>query len=171
MRYMASTGQSYAAQEAKGPFQGALGFWLGSEHPVYEAYQRSLPEVQPPYAWYIRIANIAGFLRHIAPVLERRLENSLAPGHTGELKLSFYRRGVRLAFESGRLVTVEDWDPATGSANAGFPGLTFIKLIVGYATAEELRNGYPDCWVGSDEARVLLNTLFPKQGSHIWVIA
>ena len=173
MRYMAATGQSYAAQEAKGPFQGAMGFWLGSEHPVYEAYQRSLPEVRPPYAWYIRIPDIAGFLRHIAPALESRLENSLAPGHTGELKLSFYRRGVRLVFEGGRLVTVEDWDPAgknAGNASAGFPGLTFIQLIVGYATPEQVRNGHPDCWVGSDEARVLLNTLFPKQSSHIWII-
>jgi len=170
MRYLAATGQSYGTQ-SKVPWSGAIGFWLGSEHPVYEAFQRSLPQVQPAYAWYIRIADIAAFLRHIAPALEERLESSLAPGYTGEIKLSFYRRGIRLAFEQGHLATVEDWDPAIGNANAGFPGLTIIKLIVGHATVEEIRSGYPDCWVGSDETRVLLGALFPKQGSHIWVIA
>jgi GNAT superfamily N-acetyltransferase len=171
LRYMASTAQSYGAQEGTTQWNSALGFWLGSEHPVYEAFSRSLPQVQPPYAWYIRIPDLAGFLRHLAPALESRLVDSLMPGHSGDLKLSFYRRGLRLVFERGHLVTVENWDPASASASAAFPDHTFIKLVVGYATAEELRNGYPDCWVGSDEARVLLNTLFPKQTSHLWIIA
>jgi len=171
MRYMASTAQAYGERDGKSPWNGALGFWLGSEHPVYEAFHRRLPQIQPPYAWYVRIPDLIAFLKLVAPVLESRLENSLMPGHSGELKISFYRRGLRLVFERGRLISVEDWDPASGGASAAFPDLTFSRLLVGHATTEELHSGYPDCWVGSDEARVLLNTLFPKRTSHLWTIS
>lgn len=60
------------------------------------------------------------FLMHIRPVLERRLSESIAVGHTGELKLSFYRSGLKLAFQQGKLQEVVPWQPE--SAAERMPG-------------------------------------------------
>jgi ribosomal protein S18 acetylase RimI-like enzyme len=171
IRYLAATGEEYAERDSKpGKKQefAAFGFRLGSEHPAYEVVQDRLPRVRPPYAWYIRVPDLPAFIRHIAPVLEDRLAASPAVGHTGELKISFYRDGLRLAFDKGRLAAVERWRPRPEDRGAaGFPDLTFLQMLFGHRSMEELRSAFPDCYPETDEARVLLKYLFPKQASFI----
>jgi GNAT acetyltransferase-like protein len=146
-----------------------LGLGLGRAHPVYDALPPAkLKGESRPYAWYMRVADLPRFLRHIAPALERRLTGSAAEGYTGELKLSFYRDGLRLVFEAGRLVSAEDWQPSAWDAgHAAFPPLVFLKLLFGYQSLEELRASYPDVWA-NDAAYPLLQALFPAQLS--WVL-
>ena len=92
--------------------------------------------------------DLPAFLLHIAPSLEDRLARSIAPGYTGELKLSFYRQGLRLVFDAGRLATVETWRPRhEDQGSAAFPGLTFLQLLFGYRTLDELQAAFTDCWV------------------------
>jgi GNAT superfamily N-acetyltransferase len=170
IRYLDATAKHHAAEDPRESYH-ALQFWFGAEHPLYEVFRRGLPHAYRLYAWYIRIVDLAAFIRHIAPVLEQRLAASYAAGHTGELKLSFYRDGLRLVLDGGKLAAVEPWDPVGQRASAAFPDRTFIKLLVGYQSTDELQASFPDCRVDSDEARVLLNTLFPKQSSHIWVVS
>src|SRR5437660_9559374 len=80
-----------------------IGFYLYRSHPIYEALGEELaPFHQPDYAWYIRVADLPAFLRHIAPVLEKRLSGSILTGYTGELKIDFYRGGLRMVFDNGR---------------------------------------------------------------------
>jgi len=118
------------------------------------------------------VADLPGFIRHVAPFLEERLARSIAIGHTGELKLSFYRSGVRLVFEDGRLVAVEPWRPSSADEGAAaFPGLSLLQLVFGFRTLEELRFAFPDCWARGDEPRALLGILFPKQPSDFWPVA
>ena len=146
--------------------------WFAAEHPFFAAAQDRLPQIRRPYAWYLRVADLPGFLRHVAPVLEERLARSIAVGHTGELKLSFYRSGVRLAFEAGRLTAVEPWLPThDDGGSAAFPGLSFLQLLFGYRSLEELRGAFPDCWADGDTPRALLGILFPKQPSDFWPVA
>ena len=76
---------------------------LGTDHPAYQVVPDCLPRPCRPYAWYVRVPDLPDFLRHIAPALERRLEQSALAGHTGELCISFYREGLCLALERGRL--------------------------------------------------------------------
>lgn len=122
-------------------------------------------ELAYKYAWYVRVADLPRFLRHIAPVLERRLEQSAHAGYTGELTLDFYRGGLRLAFESGKLITVEDWRrPVWGQGMAGFPPLVFLQALFGYRSLDDLRRVYPDVWA-EGEATALLDALFPKRPS------
>lgn len=170
VRYLAATGKTYAARDKK-EF-GSFGFWLGSEHPAYEAMPWCLPRRQDSYAFYIRVADVPGFVRHIAPVLERRLAESIAVGHTGALKLSFYRDGVRMAFRKGRLVEVGAWNPdQPGEAeSASFPGLSFLHLLLGHRSLDELESNYADCYGNGDEAKVLLKALFPKKASSVWTL-
>jgi hypothetical protein len=58
-------------------------------------------------------------VRRIASVLEQRLERSVARGYSGELLLSFYRSGVRLYFDQGRLTRVEPFTPSQDHGGRG----------------------------------------------------
>ncbi len=170
LRYLAAVGAAYAAEPGATPFDG-FAFMLGDEHPMYRTIADRLPRVIPSYAWYVRVPDIAAFVRHIAPALEARLAASDAAGHTGELSLNFYRDGLRLEFEAGQLIKVTHWArPERHEAMAGFPDLTFLKLLFGYRSLDELLIAYPDCNVRGGEARPLLNALFPKQPSLVWPV-
>jgi hypothetical protein len=171
IRYLAATGQQYWERDKKGEF-GAFGFKLGTEHPVYEVAHDRLPRSHSPFAWYIRVADLPAFIRRIGPVLEERLAASPLVGHTGELKINFYRDGLRLVFERGRLSAAEQWKPKPEDQGAAsFPDLSFLKLLFGYSSLEDLRAAFPDCFTQTDEARVLLKYLFPKRTSLVWPVS
>jgi hypothetical protein len=145
-------------------------FVLGDSHPIYAALNHSwVSKTEPAYAWYVRVPNLPAFMHKIAPSLERRLANSPAAGYSGDLKLDFYRDGLRLVFENGKLTTSEQWrrpvwNPET---KAGFPPLVFLQLLFGRRSLADLRYAFPDVWA-DDDTTVVLNALFPKQRS--WAI-
>jgi len=168
IRYLRATGETYAERDRGGQLQ-EFAFLLGAEHPVYQVAQGSLPVTRTPYAYHVRVPDLPDFLRHIAPVLEQRLAGSVLVGHTGKLRLSFFRDGLRLAFERGQLIKAEAWTPTHDArGDATFPDLTFLQLLFGYRSLQELCNAFADCWVGTDGTRALLEALFPKQASHVW---
>ncbi len=174
IRYLVATGDGYAAQASPAGSQRceAFGFGLGVAHPVYEAVPDRLPRVREPYAWYVRVPDLPRFIQKITPVLERRLADSVAVGHTGELRLSFYRDGLRLKFEAGRLTEAAPWQPSPeAQGDAAFPEVTFLQLVFGYRALGELKYAFKDCWTEHDEAHVVLSTLFPKRPSFFWEIA
>jgi len=70
------------------------------------------------------------------------------------------------------LAAVEPWQPSREQeGDAAFPGQTFLQLVFGYRSLEELRHAFAECWVAGDEAREVLTGLFPKQGSDTWPVA
>jgi GNAT superfamily N-acetyltransferase len=169
LRYLRATGAAYA-EESPGEFI-SFTFRLSAEHPAYRVIPDRLPQVRDPYAWYVRVPDLPDFLHHVAPVLERRLAQSHLVGYTGELKVSFYRDGLRLAFEEGKLEAAEAWQPTfEDGGGAAFPDLTFLQLLLGYRSLEELDYAFADCWAGGG-ANLLLDVLFPKQDSDVWPIA
>jgi len=129
--------------------------------------------VRGSYAWYIRVPDLPGFLNHIKLVLERRLADSIAKSYSREIKISFYRTGLRLVLEQGRITTIEPWRPSLhpNEGNIAFPNLTFLQLVFGYRSYEELHYAFPDCWCDDDEVRVLLIAMFPKKTSNIYPVA
>jgi hypothetical protein len=142
---------------------------LGRSHPLYDVLgERLAPRYEPPYAWYLRVEDAAAFVHHIAPVLEGRIARSVLAGYTGEVKIDFYRGGLRLQWAQGKLAAAEPWrTPAYGEeAGAGCPPLTFLQLLFGYRSLAELRATFPDVWANS-EAALLLNILFPLQPSTV----
>jgi len=164
-------GHELASREEK---LASLTFALGVHHPLYEV----IPE--PPlyrldrhdhYSFYVRVHDLPRFLRHVAPVLEQRLAASVAAGHTGEVRVSFYGGGLRLEVENGRLGGVEDWSPTDiEDGDAAFPDLTFLQLLFGHRSLEELDRAYADCSPGRGDARVLLGVLFPRRPSGLWPV-
>jgi len=171
IRYLWQTGLEFAKRENK-PFNSFC-FALGEQHPVYEAMQDRLPDVRGAYAWYVRVPDLPGFLNHIKPVLEQRLAESVARGSSREIKISFYRNGLRLVIERGQIVTLEGWKPglAPDDGDIAFPNLTFLQMVFGYRTYEELHHAFPDCWCDADDVRVLFNALFPKKTSTIYPVS
>lgn len=147
-----------------------LAFNVGRLNPATDIWgDRLASSHEPPYAWYIRVADVPGFLLHIAPVLERRLAESMLAGYTGELKLDFYRSGLRMQFEQGKLIEAAPWrvPPYGDEEQGGCPPLVFLQLLFGHRSLAELRESYPDVWTTS-AAALLVNTLFPKQPSSVW---
>lgn len=170
VRHLWNKGEEYAKRDGK--TCTSFGFMLGAQHPVYEALGKSLPSIHDPYSWYLRVADLPGFLNHIKPALEKRLAESIAPGHSHEIKISFYRDGLRLAIEKGRLTTIERWKPSPQDEGViAFPDLTFLQVLFGYRSYAELQYTFADCWCDSEEVRALINILFPRKLSNVFPIA
>jgi hypothetical protein len=169
---MQATGESYYERD-KGKELGAFGFWLGTEHPVYDVISDKLPRSREPYAYYVRVADLTGFIRIIRPILEERMADSQLVGHSGELKITFFRDGLKLVFEEGRLVDVNRWkpEPLGQPGDAAFPDLVFLQLLFGYRSFEELNYAFADCFPEKEETTTLLNILFPKQTSNVWAVS
>jgi hypothetical protein len=171
VRYLWARGEAWAGQDP-GEELEAFFFSLGAEHPAYEVFRENLPRERKPYAWYLRVPELPGFVRHVAPVLEQRLAASILASYTGELEINFYRSGLRLGFDRGRLSRVEPWQPAsTEEGKAVFPDLTFLQLLFGYRSLEELKHAFADCGTRDNTARVLLQALFPEQPSDVWPVS
>ncbi len=170
-RYLWNTGADYARRDGKPAVRTTYSFWFGSQHPSYDLFKEKLPRLRDPYAWFVRLPDLANFLRPIRPVLEARLAASVLVGYSGEIKVSFYRSGIRLALEQGRLTAIEPWMPTPEEHGAAaFPDLSFLQMVFGYRSFEELEQSYADCWYTGDEPRVLLNTLFPRQASSVLAV-
>jgi hypothetical protein len=173
MRYLENAYMQFpAAQGEKKPF-GAFGFWLGEDHPAYHVMPNHIPQIRQPYAWYLRVADVPGFLQVIKPVLEQRLANSPLVGFSGEIKITFYRDGVHIVLDKGKLVTIEAWKPTPVGhvGSVAFPPHTFLQLLFGYRSMGMLKQNYPDCWTERDDIEALLDALFPRQPSDVWPIS
>lgn len=173
IRYLQKTGEAYPAENGKDLEFEAFGFWLGGEHPVYKVIPDRLPRIRHPYAWYLRVPDLPGFLQLISPEIEKRLRDSPMVGHSGEVKITFYGTGIRLVFDQGRIVNIEEWkpEPTQNSGDAGFPELTFTQLLFGYRDLSELKYAFADCWTKDDQVSVLLDILFPKRASQVWPVS
>jgi hypothetical protein len=76
-----------------------------------------------------------------------------------------------LELERGRLSGVEDWSAtAEEDGDAAFPDLTFLQLLFGYRSLEELDHAFADCSPGKGDARVLLKALFSRRPSDLWPV-
>ena len=156
------------------PPAGAVRFHVSSAaHPLLHV----LPDLVPvhltypfsayPEPWYIRVPDLPRFIKHVAPALERRLAASPQASYTGELPLDFYRGGLLLRFEAGKLAVAEAWRrPPWGDAKAGITSLVFLQMLFGYRSLHELRGIYADVFA-EGEAATVLDALFPKQAASL----
>ena len=118
------------------------------------------------YMWYVRVPEMIPFLRHIQPVLERRLENSGANRYTGDFKIGFYDlKGISIHFEQGKITGIENIQGKDGY-DISFPWELFWNVVFGQHTYDELRFILPEVWA-SRKAAVLLDALFPKKKSWL----
>lgn len=179
LRHLQKTGEAFAETASKKVKNkppvifGGYYFLFGSTHPVYDAAPDYLSVDTDPYAWYVRVPDLIGFLQHITPALEDRLARSLAAGHSGDLWLNLFSSGIHMAIENGKIKTTEPWDnPLYGKTSAYLPNHTFLQVLFGHRNIDELHHVYADAYVNPDrpmEAQ-LFRILFPKKPSNILAI-
>lgn len=144
---------------------------LERDHSLYHTISKAWLSELKPSPWYIRVPDMVALLRRIKPALEKHLLGTLAEGYSGELKLNFYRSGLRMAFERGRITTLESWKPTeVWEGDAKFPDSTFLRLVCGWSRFHELSGCFPDC-SGRQEAALLLDILFPSFSGKVWMLA
>jgi hypothetical protein len=170
IRFLWKTGLRLA--EEQGQEQKMFGFWLGEEHPAYQVVETALPRVRKPYTFYVRVPDLVAFLEVIKPILEERLIETPFANYTGLVKFSFYRDGLALDFENGRIKSIKNLaHDALDDCAATFVPLTILHLVFGYRTMDELDHAFTDCYTKDDEMRNLVNTLFPRKPSLIWPVS
>ncbi len=166
LRFLWKTGQTMPAYPPQ--ICDSVGFALGAEHPAYLVAKTNLPIVQAPYAWYIRVQNLADFLNLITPVLNHRLENSTFRMSDKVLTLGFYTSGLKVEIKQGKISSIQNLHENIGeSADAAFPPLVFLQLVFGHRNCTELNYAFPDCWFKPGYSEIL-DTLFPKKASNIY---
>ena len=144
---------------------------LGRTHPAYHALLGNKAYEYGPYGLYIRIPDLVVFFRHIQPALEKNLLGTVAEGYNGELKLSYYRSGIQLKFNDGKITDISNWSPdSVEDGDARFPDLTFLQLLCGRRRFNELKANFADC-DGRDEAGALLDCLFPPFTGNVWCLS
>jgi hypothetical protein len=149
-----------------------LSFNLGRSHPAYDALDAELDEPRLPYAWYIRVLDLHAWIDHIDSVIEKRIRKSVMAGYSGELRLNFYESQLKLSFENGLISDIGTYEPSTFfDGDAFFPGMTFLQLLFGYRSFDELKYAYPDCFTDKNEPAILLPILFPKHPSFITMLS
>lgn len=147
---------------------GEIVFMLGRENPLYTGLASSAVSSLSGYAWYLRVPDLAAFLRHVRPALESNLVGTPAEGYTGALTLDFFRSGLRLDFEQGRITAICSLDSKDiENSDASFPDLTILQLLGGHRTCDQLKESYPDC-SATPTAQALLTALFPPFTGNLW---
>lgn len=140
-------------------------------HPTVSTLVRKSPggiTNRPTYAWYIRAASVAHLIQKIAPVLERRLQGSGAHHYTGQVKFAFHdKTGLLMNFEGGKLIDASDIEQDFRGADGAFPWHSFLNLVLGHHTLDDLRAVFPDAYANKTAA-VLLEILFPRK--QAWVM-
>jgi len=172
LRHIWRAGQANAAKDDKLVCTGVR-FSFGTSHPAYAIANHWLPIDSPPYSWYVRVGNLPEFIKIIAPILEKRLENSVLCDHSGELLINFYTDGLKIVFDNGKINLVEQWRPKNNfeKGHACLPGTTFYHLLFGHRDIDEIHHLYTDASVNKS-MKALLMTLFPKQITEdIWALA
>jgi hypothetical protein len=175
LRRMKVLGEEIAAKNSKEDKKvefTSFSFSLGTDHPIYHVIPHRMPRIFDPYAYYIRVPDLPGFLNLIAPVLEDRLARSYMSSHSGELKLNFFTDGINMVFENGKIKSIEPWEkPLHENGSAHFPELTFLQLLFGYRDVQALEDAYADIYYPKEFARPLLQALFPYKPSHVLELA
>lgn len=170
LRSLKTLAEQYATEEKPAHF-------LQFDSNIYESLEllfRQTPQAsfrQTRYAWYMRVVDLVKFIQDISPVLERRLEGSLAHRFSGELKISFYRTGLGIKFEHGRIVEVNDTLPPLDKEDAAFPYHTFLNVVFGHRTVDDLNRVLPDAYTSNRKGEVLLSVLFPKKRQVLAALA
>jgi len=143
---------------------------LGVHHPIYEVLDPRRVSLINHYAYYMRVPDVPGFLHLITPVLEKRFAESCCAGHSGELKVSFYRDGFSLQFVNGKISGISRYSPVDWlDGDAFFPGKTFLHLLFQSRSLKDLNTFYADCRF-NNTGYALLNALFPCSPSAVWAI-
>lgn len=171
LRHLRRTGEAASVRDGQ-PFTRVSVDWP-VPHPLVSISPKLFSGRGKAFVWYVRIGDLAAFVRQVEPVLERRLADSAYAGFSGRLAISFYTDGLEMTFEHGRLAGAQNLSKLNfRQADLALPGRTIVALVLGSRSLDELDHAYPfECRVNSDSARAVLDVLFPPRTAAVWPIA
>jgi predicted acetyltransferase len=120
------------------------------------------------YAWQIRIPDRVRFLRRIAPVLERRLADSMVAGMTDILYFNFYEDTIKMAIEEGQIISIDSIG-RSDQRKIRLPPYPAVRLLTCYQSWREIKDFRLDLGV-SGARQPVVEALFPKKASYIYAI-
>lgn len=117
---------------------------------------------------YVRVPDLARFITSLIPALDIRLKHSSRwRAHCGTVRVSNYSTaypGFEIRIDHGKITNVQPFikrDQHQDDDLASFPNRTFLQVLFGRRSIEELNYILPDVTM-NDQTLHLLNTLFPK---------
>jgi hypothetical protein len=121
--------------------------------------------------WLLHLHDPRALLIKLAPLLEKRLQDSPRSGLTANLTLNFYREACVLEWVAGRLERVTpagfvDASMGAQGSDLQIPPDAFVRLLFGYRSLEELLDAWPDTRI-REEIRPLWQALFPRLNAWI----
>lgn len=117
------------------------------------------------YEWQVRM-NLKRFLETIAPVLERRLEQSMLKGLSYGFHIHLYGAGLFIEFKEGRLAGVKEG--LLTQEECALSIQSFQKLILGCESLDELEKKDREIFLKAKN-RLVLGALFPKGRPYLYI--
>ena len=157
----------FGAEQAMARRYTQLCFALPESHPLLAVARQlgAVPERQ--YAWQVCVVDCAGFLRHIAPALDKRLARSSLASFSGQLDINAMPRVLRLQFAEGRLASVVEAGEPQGQVVLRMPPPLLTQLLLGYRIGQQIMACSLDSWI-SPQAGQLVDILFPATRSFVY---
>ena len=114
------------------------------------------------YAWMVRIPSVKRFLDAIKPVLNLRIAQSDFRNISDSVRVGWYRAAVEIVIKNGRVREIKEIPrKELKEIDVAVPFPVIYQLFMGYRTADELREIYPDA-SGQTLKLPLVEALFPK---------
>ncbi len=117
------------------------------------------------YEWQVKM-NLKRFLETIAPVLERRLEQSMFKGLSYGFHIHLYGAGLFVEFKEGRLAGVEE--RLLTQEECALSIRSFQRLILGCESLDELEKKDREIFLKAKN-RLVLDALFPKGRPYLYI--
>ena len=118
-----------------------------------------------PYAWYLRVSDISGFINKISPVLNERMARASTRDFTGDLKLGFFGGDdIQLDFQKGSLISVVAGNIHWKACDVLCPYELFLNILLGHRSIDDIKYIMPEVSF-NQKGHLLLNVLFPKMQS------
>jgi Acetyltransferase (GNAT) domain len=164
---------AWGADHPDGPANG-IGLLLPDRHPARRCVSTHLDRpAASPYGLYVRVPDLALFLRTVTPSLEARVAASPAVGFCGVMTIDLFTERLALRFDTGRVMGVEHVDAAdeiNASVDLRIPREAFLHLLLGNRSLAELEAAFADCEVCTDRGGLLAGVLFPHMTLTPWTV-
>ena len=143
--------------------------WRCSSEPGSPRPQPFLGAATDKVDWYYaRIERLAPLLEHLAPALQRRLDDAGLGGTDHEVRISSWRFHVRFTIGPAGFRLLAEGGPEQAPISKGGSGVppdALAPLLLGPYGAAGLEERLPDCYLGRQ--RELMTALFPPRTSDL----
>jgi hypothetical protein len=163
---------AWGADHPDGPATG-VSLLMPDGHPARRCLSTHLEQpAGGTYGLYVRVPDMAQFIRTVAPALEARLTSSPAVGYCGELTIDLFTERLALRFEDGRVVALERLQPGTrdDAAHHPMPPQTVQNVRLGNRALADVDATFADCEVCTDRGGLLGEVLFPRMMLTAWTV-